>query len=316
LADFPPANAAIWAAASVGRGGALEAAAVAAVIDEDEDLVALCEARVQKAVETPTIETREEDGREVHSVSLDPGFELTALLARFVGAELRSRFATKLALEANEDRLPIPSRASAVNGLFNLAGRLGAVERCELAAQIRPLIDGEIAASRWEGEPPGAFERFQINVGRREDLRAAALSAWARLRDQDQTEWTEEDRILLEAACVDTSPALAASAYEAFSGIAAVPFPAFAVAGLAHSDARVRSAAARAWLYRTGSLPSEPILTSLLEDESLSVRLALVWSTRELAEDARTELLTRLGSDRDAYVRALAQRQLKGDSLD
>jgi hypothetical protein len=298
-------------AAAEGHRDALEASAVGGVIGEKQGLVELCEQQVRRSLEQGA---RSEDG-EGTGVVVGGSFELTALLAHFVDPPLAEEFAEKLAELTEDVQLPLLTRLSAVNGLFNIAAVLTAESRAKLADRLGPLAEGEIEVSPWDSDEPHPLSRFQFQMGKAEDLQAASLAAWARLREGASAGKEGEDGLgALTRACVGTSSAVAAAAYEAIARIDAAEFPAFGIASLAHPEARVRAAAARAWLARTKTLPAEPMLKDLLEDESLSVRLILAWHSSELPTPERERLLHQLESDRDAYVRALARHELEQEA--
>jgi tetratricopeptide (TPR) repeat protein len=308
LEENPKIKKEVLKAAAGGHRDALEASAVGGVIGEKQGLVELCEQQVHQSLEQGA---RSEDS-EGSGVVVGGNFELTALLAHFVDPPLAEEFAQKLVELADDVQLPLLTRLSAINGLFNIASVLSPESRMKLADRLDRLVEGEIEVSPWDSDDPHPFSRFQIQMGKAEDLQAASLAAWARLREGDLAGEEEEgDLGPLIRACVGASSAVAAAAYEAIARINAAKFPAFGVAGLAHPDARVRAAATRAWLSRTKILPAESVLSDLLIDGSLSVRLALVWNASELPKPERERLLHQLESDQDAYVRALARHELK-----
>jgi hypothetical protein len=310
LQENPKVKEEVLEVAAEGHRDALEASAVGGVIGEKQGLIELCEQQVRRSLEQGA---RSEDG-EGTAVVVGGSFELTALLAHFVDVSLAEEFAERLADLADDVGLPLLTRLSAVNGLFNIASVLRPETRAKLADRLGPLSEGEIDVSPWDSDDLHPFSRFQVQMGKAEDLQAASLAAWARLLEVDPTGEEGEDALgSLARACVGTNSAVAAAAYEAIARIEAAEFPTFGIAGLAHPEARVRAAAARAWLSRTKTLPTEPMLKDLLEDESLTVRLSLAWNSSELAKPEREQLLHELQSDRDAYVRALARNELKQD---
>lgn len=309
LHDHPDAAQAILDAALDGSVVALEAAAIAGLPAEHAALIELGNERVQAIIDAPTIEEREEEGRIVRSVGIGAAFELPALLARYSPPELRRAFAEKMASTSVRTDIPMPTRASAANALFNLAEKLDTHLRLDTAARLAPLLDGEIEPSPWDTEDPGVMARFRFSVGSQSELRAAALTAWSKLR-ADEPE-AEGDGDLLEAALVDQEPAVARAAYDSYTIRTVLPLPAAAAAGLAHGEPAVRASAVACWINRTRALPSRSVLQGLLEDKHPAVRLTLLAAAQELAPQTRTELIQLLTGDVDAYVRARARQALE-----
>lgn len=313
LRDHPDAAQAILDAAIDGSVVALEAAAIAGLPAEYTALIELGNERVQAIIDAPLIEESEEEGRIVRSVGIGAAFELPALLARYSPPELRRAFAEKMAATSVRTDIPMPTRASAANALFNLAQKLETELRLDAAAQLVSLLDGEIEPSPWDTEDPGVMARFRFSRGSQSELRAAALTAWGKLR-ADQPE-AEGEGDLLEAALVDQEPAVARAAYDSYRIRTVLALPAAAAAGLAHGEPAVRASAVACWINRTRALPSRSVLQALLEDKHPAVRLTLLAAAQDLAPQTRTELIQLLTRDVDAYVRARARQALEdGDS--
>lgn len=309
LTDHPDAAAAVILAAKSGGRDALQVAAVAGLPEHDHGLAAACASNVQIVIDSEPMETVHEDGRSYRRVGMG-GYEMSGVLAKFCPAQMRVAFAEKMSSIMLDDDLPLMNRASAANALFNVAGALDGQQANRLAYAIMPILVGKFDLSDWDpAGPPDAFARFQISQPGPGYLQGSALSAWSMLRRQADDDPARDERIILDALASGT-PSVVAAALDALARMSHVPMPSAVIAGLMHPESEVRASAIGTQISRNHTAPPEPLLSRLVQDESVNVRLTLLIHADQLSAEARRDLLERFTSDRDAYVRAFAEARL------
>ena len=119
------------------------------------------------------------------------------------------------------------------------------------------------------------------------------------------------DKKVITDALAAGAPFVTAAAIEALTRMPHVPLPGAVGASLTHPDSQVRAAAVAASIHRNQMSPPEPVLSRLVDDEAVNVRLTMLANADQLALDARTALLNRFINDPDAYVRAFAEARLR-----
>jgi hypothetical protein len=77
---------------------------------------------------------------------------------------------------------------------------------------------------------------------------------------------------------------------------------------LSHGDTGIRLSALRCWDARNKSLPPQELIDTLMKDESLAVRHALLISAFEAEERGLLEVLA--AEDESALIRRLAEQRL------
>ena len=140
-------------------------------------------------------------------------------------------------------------------------------------------------------------------------MRVAALGTIAQLVAQHELEKEPLQEAVL-AAVAEGPTVLLAAAIDAAGRVPdiALPFP--LELALDHQDAEVRMHALDAWWATYQSLPPEPLLQKLSEDPYPNIRHRLVEIAAASSE--RNNVLELLQThDRDAYIRALAQRRMQ-----
>ena len=310
LSSHPDAADAIVAKAKTGARDALEVAAVAGLPEHDGELAAACANVVQTVIDSQPMETVQEDGRSYRRVGMG-GYEMSGVLAKFCPDPMRVSFAEKMAAIARDNELPLMNRASAASALFNVATALDSTTARRLAGEMVPIVAGEVERSDWDyPDEADAFSRFQMNQPGPWYLQGSALAAWSALRHDADDDQPGDEKFIADGLAAGT-PFVMAAAIEALARMPHVPLPGAVGASLTHPDGQVRAAAVATLMHRNHTPPPEPVLSRLVQDESVNVRLTMLANAEQLALDARTALLNRFINDPDAYVRAFAEARLR-----
>jgi tetratricopeptide (TPR) repeat protein len=289
--------------------GALEALAIADLIDGDGPLTQACARIVENATSPGTITESREGGRTTVSVGLGINLGTPATLARSASSAARSAFVdTLLAMLANPEE-PELNRASAVGALFNLAPVLDADQAQRAHEALQPLALGKYVLSRWDEGAGGPLSRFRFSFHVPNVLRIAALATFSQLVAKHPHLGTGELHQAVLDGVADQSPDVVAAALDAASRVAQLQLPFPAEVWLEHPDAGVRQEAFSVWTERTQGLPTGALLERVRADPSINVRLQLLQLAATNA-GGETELRWLADNDPDAYVRAVARRRL------
>ncbi|HEY5193622.1 MAG TPA: hypothetical protein VIJ39_07090 [Solirubrobacteraceae bacterium] len=310
LSSHPDAADAIVARAKTGARDALEVAACAGLPEHDGELAAACANSVQIVIDSQPMETVQEDGRSYRRVGMG-GYEMSGVLAKFCPEPMRVGFAEKMAAITGDNELPLMNRASAASALFNVATALDSATARRLAGEMVPIVAGEVERSDWDyPDEADAFSRFQMNQPGAWYLQGSALAAWSALRHDADDDQPGDKKVITDALAAG-APFVMAAAIDALTRMPHVPLPGAVGASLTHPDSQVRAAAVSTSMHRNQMSPPEPVLSRLVDDEAVNVRLTILANADQLALDARTALLTRFINDPDAYVRAFAGARLR-----
>ena len=310
LSSHPDAADAIVAKAKTGARDALEVAAVAGLPEHDGELAAACANVVQIVIDSQPMETVEEDGRSYRRVGMG-GYEMSGVLAKFCPEPMRVSFAENMAAIVRDNELPLMNRASAASALFNVATALDSATARRLAGDLVPIVSGAVERSDWDfPDEADAFSRFQMNQPGPWYLQGSALAAWSALRHDKDDDRAGDEKIIADALAAGT-PFVMAAAIDALTRMPHVPMPGVVGASLTHPDGQVRAAAVATLMRRNHTPPPEPVLSRLVQDEALNVRLTMLANADQLAADARRALLDAFTNDQDAYVRAFAEARLR-----
>ncbi|MGO9490381.1 MAG: hypothetical protein ACLQBB_15320 [Solirubrobacteraceae bacterium] len=296
-------------AALGGHLGALEALAVADLLDGDEQLLAACAQVVENAAGAEGVSEVSDGETLTISVGLGMNLETPGIFARVAPAELSGRLLERMLTLLCDPREPEGNRASAAGALYNLAPALDEDQAASATAALGPLALGRYDPSRWDKNVGNALTRFQVTLHIPHVLRSTALSCIAQLHARHSNLERDHLQQAIGAALADAVPAVLAAGLQAGTLVPelALPFP--PEAWLAHPDQRVRGAALSAWAVRNEGVPEDELLELLRSDHSVAVRLDLVG----IAVTAGEQSLLRwfAASDPDAYVRAIAARRLR-----
>ena len=307
LATNAESREAVRIAALEGRSQALEAAAVGNLPATDPELAETCRRYIEGVISVPTVRV-EETQRSVDIVS----FEGSGIIARSCTAELRRRFVSHMLEVADSTDDPESNRASAAHALFNVALALTPDELPAVVDSLLPLALGEYSESEWEGGPSreeDPFVRFDLSFGTKGPLRSAALEALGALAGRlDDVEPRFE--IAVRDALWFGEDELVAAAYEALARATYLELPGPLESAFTNRAHQVRLGALRCWFARGREVPRGVLLDRLLRDDAVMVRILLLSLAAE-AGSAGRDVLERLLIDEDAYVRALAARELE-----
>ena len=306
LTDDAEARKEVRVAALAGRADALEAAAVADLPATDPELAESCRRYTEDVISVRTVQI-EETQRSVSIVS----FEGAGVIARSCSSELRRGFVSRMLEIAASTEDPEANRASAARALFNVALALTPDEVPAVVDALLPLALGEYSESEWEGGPSreeDPFVRFDLSFGTKGPLRSAALEALGALAGRlDDVDARFE--IAVRDALWSGDDELVAAAYEALARATYLEPPVPLEPAFTSRAQQVRLGALRCWFARGRDVPSGVLLDRLLGDGIVMVRLVLLSLVAEIGPAGR-DVLERLLADEDAYVRALAAREL------
>jgi Domain of unknown function (DUF4062) len=208
--------------------------------------------------------------------------------------ELQRAAGERLLVYAADSRWPMVNRVSAVRGIFALASEGGEVEWLE---QLRPLATPE---HDLDEQSPRHLREMWAERG---DLEAIALTVCALLGAADPPAWLDA---AVGDARFDARAPLRVAAWQVAAERREWFDPASARHALHDENARVRTAAIRAWRKAGTALPRAE-LRRLLADEVGGVRLALVRLLEEVPDGDAAHALLR---DHDAWVRGIARMRL------
>jgi hypothetical protein len=299
----------LWAEALNDHVGAIEALAIADLIDGDVALTRACTRIVANATSPGTITESHEGGRTTVSVGLGINLQTPGTIARSASSAARSAFVdTLLAMLASPEE-PELNRASAVGALYNLAPALDADQAQRAHEALQPLARGKYELSRWDESAGGPLSRFRFSFHVPNVLRISALATVSQLVAKHPHLGTEELQQAVLDGVADQSPHVVAAALDTASRVAQLQLPFPPEVWLEHPDADVRQEAFSVWTERTQGLPTGALLERVRVDPSINVRLQLL----QLAATnlgGETELQWLADNDPDAYVRAMARRRL------
>lgn len=296
-------------AAVTGHLGALEALAMGNLIGDDQDLIAACTEQADRLASVVNVKEEHQDGMVTMSVGMGVRLEGPAIAARYAADDARRRLVDRMVALVTDPREPELNRASASGALFNLAPALDVEEAAIAYEALQPLAKGRYAPSQWDRADSDRLSRWRLNFHVPFSLRVAALGTIAQLVARHDLEREPLQEAVL-AAVAEGPPVLLAAAIDAAGRVPdiALPFP--LELALDHQDAEVRTDALEAWWAIHQSLPPEPLLKKLREDSHPNIRLRLVEIAA--ASSQGHEVLEWLQAhDRDAYVRALAERRMQ-----
>ncbi len=295
--------------ARTGHAGALEALAVADLIDGDDVLVHACGRIVDQAASIETI-TESHDGDQ-SSVSVGMGIRLEGpgILARSAPSQSRGRLFDRILEILADSREPEGNRASAVGALFNLAPALDADQAHRANEAIKPLALGKYDLSQWDENLDNPLSRFQINLHIPHVLRIAALGAAAQLVARHPQLGLEQLQIAVLTALGDDSVKVVAGALDAASRVPELELPFPLETTIEHADAEIRLDGFAAWVARHQELPTGELLARVRTDRNINVRLQLMLISARNPNGSET-LRSLADNDPDAYVRAMARHHL------
>jgi hypothetical protein len=296
--------------ALAGHAGALEALAIAELIERDEQLVSLAGAAAQRASEIETIKQSTENGQSSISASMGVGLQVPAMLARSVAGPVKERFLDRLLTILTNSGEPESNRAAAAEALFNLAPSLDDTQAVLVNSAVAPISLGSYDLSRWDENLDDPLSRFQITVHTPHVLRIAALGTSAQLVAKHPQLGIGHLAQAIEKALSDGPETVIAGALEAASRVVEIELPFAPETALSHPDARVRMAAFDVWASRHQELPGGQMLDALRRDVSTNVRLQLLTMASRSSDGAET-LEWSATNDPDAYVRVLAVSYLE-----
>lgn len=299
----------LWAEALNDHVGALEALAIADLIDGDGALTQACTRIVENATSPGTITESHEGGRTTVSVGLGINLQTPATIARSATTAARHEFVDALlAMLANTEE-PELNRASAVGALYNLASALDADQAQRAHETLQPLARGKYELSRWDESTGSPLSRFRFSFHVPNVLRIAALATVSQLVTKHPNLGAEELQHAVLDGVADQSPHVVAAALDAASRVAQLQLPFAPEVWLNYPDADVRQEAFSVWAERTQGLPTGALLERVRADLSINVRLQLL-QLATTTPRGEIQLQWLADNDPDAYVRAMARHHL------
>jgi hypothetical protein len=297
----------VLAAARDGNEQALEALAWANYEDDADD--ALRAAATEQVTLFAKAVSREEsvDGTPrtvAHHMGIR--FPLGGLLARLADSDANAALAAHLRTIAFDEADAESSRASALDGLFNMAAQLDGSVRAELVDEIRPLAFGEYERSDVERSEVDPLRRFQLRHDVVDLLQASAIGLAARFVALDTEVGYLQDAV--DQALVHPTPRVRAAALDALARVPSLVPPAELASLLRDSDDQVARQAVKAMAAHQAEWFDEN-LQELTTHPSYSVRMLVLMVAREKGQ---AEVLRAMAErDPNSYLRGLARRDLR-----
>lgn len=302
----PDLQAAVLTAASDGHHQALVACAVAGLPESDPALVKLCELQVEREIQRELVTRRvAADGSVSESTEIS-GDSTAGILARFCKQSLAVTFVEKMIDDAFNADAPIMNRIGAVNSVFNAADAVPNDTAESIAGQLRRLIDQPVAVTGRESHDDDQLSRFRFSMGTSDELKAAAIGAWGRLRRRGESLDDAEQRVISQMLTHGGTEILAAT-LSTLGQLGQLSEDHDPAPFLRHASADVRAAAVSYWFKRLRNLPDDESLRLLRSDPNVVVRLTLLFELRNLGEPGNVLIHRELEADSDSYVRALAR---------
>jgi hypothetical protein len=300
----------IQTAARDDNAGALGVLAAAEAIRGDRQLEAAATQATNRAAQIVTYQEALEDGERTVGMGID--FAEHGLVARAASPSARGRLLDRLLEIVRDHREPKGNRASAAQGLFNLAPALDGDQASRVAAQLRPLAIGEYQASEFDQNIDHPLSRVRVIVHTPQQLRASAIGTLAQLIAKHRAVSDELLVPAIDQAFRDGSEQVIGAAFDAGARLPDLALPVAPEDGLFHPTAEVRLHALVSWAARNEGLPDETLLDRLARDPDRNVRLQLLAMAAEAGPEGEEVLRRLIATDPDSYVRAKAQQRLGG----